>query len=186
MKGNKKSHGKVVGIALLFAITMMLSSVAVAGNGTRQDDELVLRIAMQDDIKTTNPLSASGVWTWNVLRYLYDGPINVDPATDKLIPYIAVGTAATSTSLDSGDISWDDCDIGEFTFSDSDTWANKDGYGEAIVFYDFENIFWHDGEQMDIRDVMFSMHVTAQVPEWSSSMNCLKDNAGKDPGSNYS
>jgi len=188
MKGKNKSHSKVVGIALVFAMLMLFSSFAAASNGTRQDDDLILRVAMQDDIKTTNPLTAGDVWTWNVIGYLYDGPINVNPETEALIPYIAVGTAATSTSIDSGEVSWDDCDVGEFEFSDKSTWGTSipdSTIGETIVFYDFEDVFWHDGEQMDIRDVMFSLHVTAQVPEWSSSMNCLKENAGK-TGSNYS
>lgn len=190
MKGKNKSHSKVVGIALIFAITMLFSSFAAAGNGTRQDDELILRVAMQDDLKTTNPLTAGDVWTWNVIGYLYDGPINVNPETEKLIPYIAVGTAATSTDIDhtEGELDWEDCEVGVFEFSDESTWGTTvpdSTIGETIVFYDFEDVYWHDGEQMDIRDVLFSMHVTAQVPEWSSSMNCLKENAGK-AGSNYS
>ncbi len=194
MKGKNKSHGKVVGIALLFAITMLLgsiaTSVAAAGDGTRQDDELILRIAMQDDLKTTNPLTAGDVWTWNVVGYLYDGPINVNPETEELIPYIAVGSANTSLTIDHTDdeLNWDDCDVGTFGYTPRETWGWEDtssGIGETIIFYDFEDVYWHDGEQMDIRDVMFSMHVTAQIPEWSSSMNCLKDNGGK-PGTNFS
>ena len=188
MKGKNKSHGKVVGIALLFAITMMLSSVAAAGDGTRQDDELILRIAMQDDLKTTNPLTAGDVWTWNVIGYLYDGPINVNPETEELIPYIAVGSANTSTSIDytDGELGWDDCDFSNFAYTPRETWGPNSDIGETIVFYDFEDVFWHDGQQMDIRDVLFSMHVTAQIPEWSSSMNCLKDAGGKPGASNFS
>ncbi len=166
-----------------FAIILVVAVVfsGLSGLGQAQDDELILRVAMQDDIKTTNPLTAGDVWTWNVVGYLYDGPINVNPETEELIPYIAVGTAASSTSLDIVD--WSDCDIGEFGFSDQTTWNSN--IGEAIVFYDFEDVYWHDGVQMDIRDVMFSMHVTGQVPEWSSSGNCLKDNGGN-ASSNYS
>lgn len=166
-------------LAVMLVLTVIFSGLA--GMGQAQYDELILRVAMQDDLKTTNPLTGGDVWTWNVIGYLYDGPINVNPETEELIPYIAVGSAVSSTSLDY--IDWTDCNIGEFDFTPASTW-NSD-FGEAIIFYDFEDVYWHDGEQMDIRDVMFSMHVTAQVPEWSSSMNCLKDNAGR-TGTNYS
>ena len=166
-------------IILVFAIVMS----GLAGIGAGQDDELILRIAMQDDIKTTNPLTSGDVWTWNVIGYLYDGPINVNPETDEIIPYIAVGSATTHVLIDEGEINWNDCNIGEFDYTPASTWNSTNS--EAIIFYDFENVFWHDGQQMDIRDVMFSMHATAQNPEWSSAMNCLKDNGGK-PGTNYS
>ena len=166
---------KFLAIMLVFAVIFS----GLAGISQAQDDELILRVAMQDDMKTTNPLVAGDVWTWNVIGYLYDGPINVNPDTDEIIPYIAVGTAD-----DPGDtVEWADCQIGRFDYTQNSTWNST--IGEAIVFYDFEDVYWHDGEQMDIRDVMFSMHVTAQVPEWSSSMNCLKDMAGK-TGTNYS
>ena len=123
MNGKNKSHGMIVGIALLFALMFVLNSFAVAGSGTKQDNELILRIAMQDDLKTLNPLTAGDVWTWNVIGYLYDGPINVNPETEKLIPYIAVGSATTSTSLDNGDIDWSDNNIGEFGFSNKSQWG---------------------------------------------------------------
>lgn len=165
-------------LAVVLGFSVIFSGLAAIGQA--QDDELILRVAMQDDIKTTNPLTAGDVWTWNVVGYLYDGPINVNPETEKLIPYIAVGSAST---LDDDIIDWTDCNIGEFDYTPASTW-NSD-IGEAVVFYDFENVYWHDGKQMDIRDIMFSMHVTAQMPEWSSSVNCLKDNAGR-TGSNYS
>ncbi len=165
-------------IAVMVAFAILFSGLA--GISQAQDDELILRVAMQDDLKTTNPLTAGDVWTWNVIGYLYDGPMNTNPDTDELIPYIAIGSAST---LDDGIIDWTDCNIGDFDYTPNSTWNST--IGEAIIFYDFEDVYWHDGEQMDIRDIMFSMHVTAQVPEWSSSTNCLKDNGGKE-GTNYS
>ncbi|MDO9536970.1 MAG: ABC transporter substrate-binding protein [Thermoplasmata archaeon] len=188
MKGKNNNHGKVVGLALLFTLMMVLSSLPVSAStaGTRQSSELILRVAMQDDMKGTNPLTASDVWTWNVLGYLFDGPIGVNPTTDELIPYIAVGSANTSTALDVVD--WSDCDVGVFANTPKETWGLEvqgSNIGESIIFYDFEDVIWHDGVQMDIRDIMFSMHMAGQVPEWSSSMNPLKDNGGG-TGSNYS
>jgi ABC-type transport system substrate-binding protein len=183
MNGKNNSHGKVVGIALLFSLMMVLSSISVSATaaGTRQDSELILRVAMQDDIKGLNPIIVTDVWSWNVLGYLFDGPINVNPATDELIPYIAVGSANISGKAES----WDDCDIGNFGYTPEDTWGASSTIGEAIIFYDFENVLWHDNHQMDIRDIMFSFHMAGQIPEWSSSMNPLKDLGGR-AGSNYS
>jgi ABC-type transport system substrate-binding protein len=191
MKGKNNSHGKVVGIALLFSLMMVLSSISVsatATTGTRQDsEELILRVAMQDDMKGTNPITVSDVWSWNVLGFLFDGPIATNPKTDKLIPYIAVGSSNTSGAFPpAGATSFDGyCDIGNFGFTPEFTWGTNSENGEAIIYYDFENVLWHDNHQMDIKDIMFSMHFAGQVPEWSSSMNPLKIDGGGS-GSNYS
>jgi len=186
MKGKNVRHGKIVGIALLFTLMMVMSpmSTPVTTAETRQSSELILRVAMQDDMKGLNPVTVSDVWSWNVLGYLYDGPLNSNPATDELIPYIAVGSANLSAKTEGWD--WSDCTISNFGFNPKDTW-NPTGrkLGEAVIFYDFENVFWHDNTPVTIRDILFSMHMAAQVPEWSSSMNPLKDNGGQ-PGSNYS
>ena len=85
---NRNANGKFVGLVMAVTLMLVFSAVGVVttADDTRQDDsELILRVAMQDDIRTTNPLNAGGVWTWNVIGYLYDGPINVDPATEKLV-----------------------------------------------------------------------------------------------------
>jgi ABC-type transport system substrate-binding protein len=185
MKGKDIRHGKIVGIALLFTFMMVLSSVSASATstGTKQSSELILRVAMQDDMKGLNPLTVSDVWSWNVLGYLFDGPVSVNPATDELIPYVAVGSANQSSKTEGW--TWSDCSIGNFGFNPKDSWTGNTKVGEAVIFYDFENVKWHDGHQMDIRDIMFSMHMAGQVPEWSSSMNVLKDLGGK-AGSNYS
>ncbi|MCK4266407.1 MAG: Ig-like domain-containing protein, partial [Thermoplasmata archaeon] len=158
-------------------VIVLLASVLVQPTASSQDDEeLILRVAMQDDMKTTNPLVAGDVWTWNVLKWLYEGATMTDPETDELVPYIAVGSANQSSELSS--IDWDDCTVGNFGYCSKNTWENA-SKPEAVVFYDFEDVYWHDGTQMSIRDVMFSFHIMAQVPEWASSLNCLKDNGGR-------
>jgi ABC-type transport system substrate-binding protein len=167
-------------LPILLAILLIASAVA-PGFAISQDSELILRVAMQDDMKGTNPITVSDVWSWNVLGYLYDGPISVNPETDELIPYIAVGSANLSGKADG----WSNCAIGNFGYSPESTWANSTKQ-ETIIFYDFENVMWHDGHQMDIRDIMFSMHLASQVPEWSSTVNPLKANGGRPGSSNYS
>jgi ABC-type transport system substrate-binding protein len=161
---------------------MIFSSIGlVAASATRQDTELILKVAMQDDIKTLNPLNAGDVWTWNVVGYLYDGPINVNPETDELVPYICIGSANQSADLTTVD--WDDCTIGTFGFNPKNTWGSP-SKAEATIFYDFTGVTWHDGVQMTIYDVLFSYHVQAQMPDWTSSVNCLKDKGGR-AGTNY-
>lgn len=158
-----------------------------------EDNQIMLgegtfRIAMQDDLKTTNPLTASDSWTWNVLEWLYDEPMYIEPETGEVIPFIAIGSANLSTTIDTGEVDWADCEIGVFEFTPESEWGTSvpsSSIGEAIIFYDFTNVTFHDDVQMDIRDVMFSFHVAAQVPEWASVMNCLKENGGG-AGSNYS
>ena len=169
-------------IWVIFIICTLLFVGLAPGLANAQDDELILRIAMQDDIKTTNPLTARDTWTWNVMKWIYESPIHTDSVTGDIVPYIAVGTAGPTSDLAS--VEWDDCTIGRFDYTPENTWTDPEKK-ESIVFYDFTNVYWHDGEPITIRDIMFSLHVTAQTPEWSSSTNCLKDNGGK-PGSNFS
>jgi ABC-type transport system substrate-binding protein len=165
-------------LAILLALTMILPPFFASGQA--QENELVLRVAMQDDMKGTNPITVSDVWSWDVLQWIYERPILADYDSKKLMPYIAIGSANLSGKTGS----WSDCDIGNFGYSPQSDWANSSKQ-EAIVFYDFNNVKWHDGHQMDIRDIMFSFHFAGQVPEWSSSVDCLKDKTGN-AGSNYS
>ncbi len=165
-------------LAILVAFMIILPSFFPSEQA--QENELVLRVAVQDDMKGTNPITVSDVWSWNVLGFLFDSPMNFDKETDKFTPYIAIGSAAISGKADG----WADCAIGNFGYSPESAWANSTKQ-ETIIFYDFENVKWHDGHQMDVRDILFSMHLAGQVPEWSSSVNPLKDKGGRD-GSNYS
>ena len=176
-----KIDGRAVATGI--CIIMILSSFGmITSTGQTDDEMLILRIAMQDDIKTMNPLVASDVWTHNVIDYLYDTPIKVDHETDEIVPYIAVGSACSSTELDNVD--WSDCTIGDFDYSPSSTW-NTSSAKEAIIFYDFETVRWHDLTRMNIRDVLFSYHVQAQLPDKVGDIKCLMDDGGGED-SNYS
>ncbi|MBU4592647.1 MAG: Ig-like domain-containing protein [Candidatus Thermoplasmatota archaeon] len=145
-----------------------------------------LRIAMPQDVKSLNPLIGNDEWSTMVLDRIYGKPIERNPYSDEIMPYIAVGSANTSLTVDVVD--WSDCDVGNFGFTPRSTWGMEmmgSNNGEAIVFYDFTNVTWHDDIQMDVRDIMFSYHVAAQIAEWTGDINCLKDNGGG-TGSNYS
>ncbi len=180
----------IAALAVTFVFVMILSSfpiaVAAPDDGTRQEDiTYVLRIAMQDDVKTLNPLVAGDVWTWNVIGYLYEGPLNSDPDTDELIPYIAVGSANGTGKGTDDEWGWDDLNQGVFGFTPEADWdPQMTGIKETTIFYDFTDVTWHDGTQMTIKDVMFAYHVQSQLPDWVSSVKCLMDKGGED-GTNF-
>ncbi len=170
-------------ISMLVCIVLLASSISLTTGQVpvAEDDTYTLRVAMQDDVRTLNPLVAGDVWTWNLVGYLYESPMITDPETDELIPYIAVGSANGTASQ--GSMAWEDCTIGIFDYSPQGTWNNSER-PEATIFYDFTGVTWHDGEQMDIRDVMFSHYVQSQMPHWVSGIKCLMDEGGE-PGSNF-
>ncbi len=181
----------IAALSIAFVFVMVLSAfpvaVAAPDAGTRQseDDTYILKVAMQDDLKTLNPLVAGDVWTWNVIGYLYEGPLNSDPNTDEIIPYIAVGSA-NGTGKGADDAwGWDDMNQGIFGFTPEEDWdPGMTGLAETTIFYDFTDVTWHDGTQMTIRDVMFAYHVQSQLPDWVSSVKCLMDKGGE-AGTNH-
>ncbi|MCK5037561.1 MAG: PKD domain-containing protein [Thermoplasmata archaeon] len=144
-----------------------------------------LRIAMQSDMMTTNPLIAGDDWTWMVLERIYDAPMRANTDTDELMPYIAVGSANVSGIGGDATWGWDDLDIGAFGMTPQADWNLTSGIAEATIFYDFTGVTWHDDTQMTIHDVMFSYHVQAQLPGWVSGIKCLMDKGGE-AGSNFS
>ncbi len=166
-------------LAVAFALMMMFPPFIASGQDA--GGELVLRVAMHDDIKGLNPIVATDAWSDMVLKWIYDYPVLVDYDSQEVMPYIAVGSANHSGKAES----WDDCAMGNFGYCPKDTWLNASKQ-EAIIFYDFTNVTWHDGTQMTVRDIMFSFHLAGQIPEWSSSMNPLKDRGGEWHVSNYS
>jgi ABC-type transport system substrate-binding protein len=168
------------GIVITVVVCALVLSSFGYAVGQDGEEELILRVAMQDDIRTLNPLNAVGVWSWNVLKWLYDSPVHNDPYAQERVPYIAVGSLSSYRILP---VDWGDCTVGEFNYTPPVYWENENN-SEAIIFYDFTDIYWHDGKQMSIRDVLFSYHVTAQIPDWYSKVSCLKDKGGRF-GSNY-
>ncbi|MBI5000843.1 MAG: Ig-like domain-containing protein [Euryarchaeota archaeon] len=175
---NGKLSGKVLSTVLVIA--MCLSGFVFLANQTKASgvrEEKMLRIAMQDDMKTLNPLASSDVWTANVLNWLWDSPIYVDPETDKLVPYLANGT--TNVTVDS-----------YFNFDDPNTLdaseLAKSPVGKVCtVWYNFTKAKWHDDLPITVEDILFAFYAQAALPGWGTSVACLKDKGGE-AGSNYS
>lgn len=162
-------------------VVVLLFGVVSPGFGQAQDYEVVLRVATPEPVRTLNPLNAGDTWSWLVLQWIYDGAVLRDVTTGEILPYIAVGSANQSNELTTVD--WSDCTVGNFGFNPNGTWEDE-GKPEATIFYDFTGVRWHDGTQMTIRDVLFTYHVIAQMPDWSASVDSLKDKGGR-VGTNY-
>ncbi|MCK5037477.1 MAG: hypothetical protein KAS16_00095, partial [Thermoplasmata archaeon] len=160
-------------ISVIVVIMMASSSLAMTISSqdayVPEDNTYTLRLAMQDDIKTLNPLVADDIWTWHVIQWIYDKPVYQDPETKELMPYIAYKSGNSSVL---------------FGFDPQDNWENS-SKPEATIYYDFENVRFHDGHQMDIRDILFSYHAAAQHPVWRGDIECLTDN-GSFVNGNYS
>ena len=129
--------------------------------------EVYLRVAMQDNVKTLNPLSAGDVWTWNVIGWMFDGLVwrNITN-NDHIEPWAA---------------EW-------FHHGPQNTWNTTVGYPDYDNNNDFRNwtvklrpnIKWHDwksqtGDNRFVRahDVIFSLRLMADVPRYMSSLDCI-------------
>jgi ABC-type transport system substrate-binding protein len=148
--------------------------LSIFGNAVSEESplstrsETILKVAMQDDIKTRNILASNDVWTSKVLWRCYDSVLNEDPDTHKLLPHIALGTdnRTKNNRLDEDEIGLFGNDPGE-------------PYN-VTVFYNFHNIFFHDGMQMKVEDILASYHIYALHPRWCSDLCCLMDKNGLD------
>ena len=71
-------------IITLIILTLFLSTTSFA-------KETLLRLGMQDEPKTLNPLKATDVWSWNVIGWFSESLYTREPITHKIIPWIADG-----------------------------------------------------------------------------------------------
>ena len=87
-------------ISVVLASIMAFSSLAMTISSedvyVPEDNTYILRLAMQDDIKTLNPLVADDIWTWHVIQWIYDRPMYENPFTEELLPYIAYKSGNSS------------------------------------------------------------------------------------------
>jgi hypothetical protein len=155
----------------LIVFSLVLGGISLfTGDEVLAQDDLILRIGSQDEPKTRNILAAVDVWTHNVLDPVYDTVTKSDPVTDELLPYILLGTDYN------GDGAFQDMEYGVF----------KSIMGrplEVTAFYDFNYVYFHDGYQAIVDDLLFSYHLFARDPK-AHSLDVLKDKNNL-PGSTY-
>jgi ABC-type transport system substrate-binding protein len=173
MGGRTSRRGitSIVSILLVFSLLLGAFPLFVAGDNTRQEDEVILRIGAQDEPKTRNILASGDVWTANVLGPVYDSVTQMDPETEELKPYILKGTDVNGNGM------FDDNEYGVFT-------SMQGKPLEVTAFYDFNGVIFHDGYQATVEDLLFSYHMNALDPR-TISLDVLKDRNNL-PGTNYS
>jgi ABC-type transport system substrate-binding protein len=162
----------------------------------RSEGEIVLKAAVQDEMKTTNILNSNDVWTSHVLWQSFEGVIQLDRNTLNPVPYILEGLewngdlglqseerALPPTpgipgflpdELSSKPLKHD----ADFQNpANQYTEANKD-QNQIIAYYNFAGVTFHDGEPVDIMDVLFSYHLLALHPRWYTDISPLMDQGG--------
>ncbi len=165
---------KVIGkrILVMFVALVMCfggALVMISDEGYAQGDT-ILDVALQEQPSTRNILGARDVWTHYVLDPVYDTVTKTLPITDELVPYILKGTDANGNGV------FDDNEYGVFTSVPGKPL-------EVTAYYDFNYVYFHDGYQATLEDLLFTYHLDALDPK-TIALDVLKDKSNF-PGSNY-
>ncbi|MFQ5884873.1 MAG: hypothetical protein ACE5IO_07210, partial [Thermoplasmata archaeon] len=171
MEGSCKRRSVIsaVSVFLVFTLVWGTFTLFVAEDAVGQEDELILRIGSQDEMKTRNILASNDIWTENVLGPVYDSVLHTHPETGELLPYILKGTDVN------GDGNFDESEYGVFT-------SVPGRPLEVTAFYDFNGVLFHDGYQATVEDLLVTYHMDANDPK-ATSLDVLKDN--NNIGGNY-
>ena len=170
------------GVALVVAIGLLASALTALGGRDPpavEQGELLLVVGGQDEMKTRNPLPgiASDRWTQDVFQRVYDTILKIDPETEVPLPYIAKGADAD------GDGTFEPAERGLFNRSPVDHLGNPCDATAATnfcalnvtVFYDFNGVYFHDGAQSDVWDLLFSYHLLAMNPRRNPDLRVVMD-----------
>jgi len=156
--------------------------------------EIILKVAVQDEMKTKNILGVNDVWTSHVLWRCFESVLQSDPETLNPVPHILVGfEQGHNTLIDAEDRILPPESAGFLPMPELDyihpellppkTEADP-GKHEIVAYYDFRGVKFHDGEQATINDVIFSYYFLALHPNWYSGIAPLMDAGGL--GGNFS
>jgi ABC-type transport system substrate-binding protein len=187
-----------LGTGIIAVIIVGLLAVPGLNNiaGPAEADEIVLKAAVQDEMKTTNILNSNDVWTSHVLWQCFEGVIQGDPNTLDPVPYILTGLETNGNIglqpeerkippvAPTGFLPGEDnvtLDLKHDAFfqdpANQLTEADKD-QNQIIAYYDFTGLKFHDGRQVDIWDILFSYHLIALHPRWYTDISPLMDDGG--------
>jgi len=133
-------------------------------------DELVLRVGVNDDMKTRNYLRILDKWTMATLDPVYDTVAKFEKETEEPLPYIVLGVDAD--------------DSGVFDLDEYGTFEKESHPAEVTAYYDLNSVHFHDGVQVTMDDLLFSYHLWALYPR-HHELDVLKDENNM-PGTNYS
>ncbi len=176
-----------VGLVAIMLAAPFYAATASAINETRAG-EVIYTVGGQDQMKTRNwlPAIANDVWTSDVLGRVYDTVGQTHPVTDELVPYIIKGVDVDGNSnfertekakFLKGVCQPAPCDAATDTAWRRTVWA----------YYDFNGVFFHDGRQATIGDVMFNYVMQSLNPRFNTDMRILWDdpNAATFPASRH-
>ena len=158
-----------VSVFLVFALVSGTITLLVAEDAVGQEDELILIIAVQDEMRTRNILASDDIWTEKVLGPVYDTVLHTHPETGELLPYILKGTDVN------GDGNFEESEYGIFK-----SWPGKPL--EVTAYYDFNGVLFHDGYQATVEDLLVTYHIDAMDPR-NRALDVLKDK--NNIGGNY-
>src|SRR5438445_7490037 len=176
-----------VAIVALFLATPFYGSTASAASETRAAP-LIYTVGGQDQMKTRNwlPSIANDVWTSDVLGRVYDTVGQTHPVTDELVPYIIKGVDVN------GDASFARTEKAVFLKgvcqpAPCDSATDTAWRRTVWAYYDFNGVFFHDGVQATIGDVMFNYVMQSLNPRFNTDMRLLWDdpNAAAFPASRH-
>ena len=154
-------------IAIMVATPFATAQAHAQQPATKADDELILRVAMQDDIKTLNMLTAGDVWTWNVIGWVFDG--------------LTWQNASNNDHVEPWAAEW-------FHHGPEETWDTTVPYPDNDNNDDYQNwtvklrdgMKWHDwesqtGDDQYVRahDVIFSLRLAADVSRYAGGIDCV-------------
>ncbi|MFQ6106290.1 MAG: ABC transporter substrate-binding protein [Thermoplasmata archaeon] len=165
--------GRVIALAVMMAFVLLafLGTWAQMAQASETRQELILKIGAQDDMKSRNMLAVNDVWSSNVLGPIYEGVGQVDPATEDPVPYNLLGIDADEDGI--------------FELDEYGVYAKKSGTDprEVTAYYDLNGVYFHDGVQATVDDILFAYHLNALDP-LTTSLDVLKDKNNL-PGTNY-
>ncbi len=163
-------------VALFVLLSSLLSS---AQAGPSNGEDAVLRVGVQDEIGSRNPLFRSLSTTGDasnptadVLRPVFSTPLLQHPQTGELLPYIAKGVDTDEDGV---------FDPEEYAVFRKEPGTNAT---DVAVYFDFNGVLWHDGTQMTVMDVLFSLQLASLSPWYRDQIRVLWDQAGG-PGTNH-
>lgn len=155
-------------IGLVSVSLLVVASLLVVPSVPGAEDGVVLRVGDPDEIRSRNPLGvpltafgeaddpATGIF-----QPVFSTLLLFDPADHELKPYIAKGIDADANGV------FDPDEYGVFAKEPSTDPM------DIVVYFDFNGVLWHDGMQMRVMDVLFSLHLAAFRPRSSQIISPL-------------
>lgn len=153
---------------------VLLMSLLLPDSGSSEETraDVILHVGAQDDIKTRNLLLMNDIWTRSVLFPLYSTVALFAPGTEELMPYLLKGIDADDDGI---------FELSEYGVFEKATETNR---SIVTAYYDFNEVYFHDGVQATMEDLLFSYHLLALDP-LNTPLDVLKDANGW-PDSNFS